>query len=139
MAAERHCRDIVFEIIGDAVEIGEGPEIDLREMFGAMDIREGDHAGKGEGKGGSGLKQVGSGGGGVDRKVVVGDGGEIKVEVKNGKGEKVKGDKVEGGVLKVVVKGGDGGPKFVETEADNAGRERGWHVCHVCTGIYFLF
>ena len=130
----------MFEIIGDAVELGKAPEIDLRDMFGAVDIREGDYTGKGGGKGGSGLEQVASGGGGEGRKVVVGDGGrDIKVEVKNGKGEKIKGNKVEGGVLKVVVKGGDGGPKFVETEADNAGRERGRHVCDVCTGIYLLF
>ena len=44
-----------------------------------------------------------------------------------------------GGKIKVEVKGGDGGPKFVKTEADNAGRERGPHVCDVCTGIYFCF
>ena len=72
--------------------------------------------------------------------MVVGDGGrDVKVEVKNGKGEKIKGNKVEGGVLKVVVNGGECGPKFVETEADNAGRERGQYVCYICTGIYFLF
>ena len=57
------CRDLVFEIVGDAVELGKAPEIDLRDMFGAVDIREGDHAGKGGGKGGSGLEQVASGGG----------------------------------------------------------------------------
>ena len=77
---------------------------------------------------------------GEGRKVIVGDGGrEIKVEVKNGKGEKVKGKKVEGGKIKGGPIVGDGGPKFKETEADNAGRERGPHVCNVCTGIYILF
>ena len=43
------CRELVFEIVGDAVELGKAPEIDLREMFGSVDIRGGDHAGKGEG------------------------------------------------------------------------------------------
>ena len=64
---------------------------------------------------------------------------DVKVVVRNGKGE--KGNKAEGGVVaKGGAKGGGcGGPKFVETEADNAGRERGRHVCDVCTGIYFLF
>ena len=129
------CRDLVFEKVGDVVELGKAPEIDLRDMFGAVDIREGDHAGKGGGKGGSGLEQVASGGGESDRKVVVGDGGrDVKVVVMNRKGEK-KGNKAEGGV---VAKGGGCGPKFVETEADNAGRERGQYVCYICTGIYFL-
>ena len=132
-----YCRDLVLEIIGDAVELGKAPEIDLHDMFGAVDIRGGDYAGKGGGKGGSGLEQVASGGGERGWKVVVGDEGrDVKVEVKNRKGEKITGNKVEGGVLKVVVKGGDGGPKFVETEADNAGRERGWHVCNVHRYIF---
>ena len=86
------------------------------------------------------MEEVASGGGKSGWKVVVGDEGrDVKVEVKNRKGEKITGNKVEGGVLKVVVKGGDGGPKFVETEADNAGRQRGQYVCYICTGIYFLF
>ena len=70
MAAESYCRDLVFEIIGDAVELGKAPEIDLRDMFGTVDIRGGDYAGKGGGKGGSGLEQVASGGEGEGRTTV---------------------------------------------------------------------
>ena len=86
------CRDLVFEIVGDTVELGKAPELDLCEMFGSVDIRGGDHAGKGGGRGGGELKQVASGGGESDRKVVVGDGGrDVKVVVMKGKGD-IKGE-----------------------------------------------
>ena len=130
----------MIELVGDAVELGRDPEIKLREVFSSTDIRRGDYSGKGEGKGGGAIPKVSSGGGGEDRKVIVGDGGrEVQVELKNGKGEKSRGRKVEGGKDKGGPIEGEGGePKFKESEADKAGRERGPHVCDVCTGSYIF-
>ena len=136
MAADKFCWDLLIKLVGDAVELGRDPEIKLREVFGSVDIRRGEYKGKGEGKSGGAIPKVSSGGGGEDRKVIVGDGGKVvKVELKNGKGEKAKGKKVEGGKYKGGPVEGEGGePKFKESEADKAGRERGPHVCDVCMG-----
>ena len=128
--------DLIIELVDDAVEKRRDPEIKLRKVFGSVDIRRGEYKGKGEGKCCGAIPKVSSGGGGEDRKVIVGDGGKVvKVELKNGKGEKSKGGKVEGERDKGGHIEGEGGEsKFKESEADKAGRERGPHVCDVCTG-----
>ena len=61
MAAEKYCRDLVIELVGDAVELGRDPEIKLQEVFGSVDIRRGEYKGKGEGKGGGAIPKVSSG------------------------------------------------------------------------------
>ena len=127
------CKEILFKVTGNAVDIARAHEIDLRETFGSIDVRGGNYAGKGGG-GSGGEKVKGACGGEGDRRVVLGEGRELKVVVANRKGEKK--EKVEGGVVaKVGSKGeGCGGPKFVETAGGNAGRERGQYVCYICTG-----
>ena len=133
-AMARHvCKEILFEVTGNAVDIANAHEIDLHDNFGSIDVRGANYVGK-VGGGNSEKNKVESGGEG-GRRVVLGEGKELKVVVANLKGEKKA--KEEGGAVAKVgsVGEGCGGPKFIEKASDNAGRKRGQYVCYICTGI----
>ena len=130
----RHvCKEILFEVTGNAVDIANAHEIDLRDTFGSTDVRGANYAGKVRGGNGGKIKVESGGEGG--RRVVLGEGKELKVVVANMKGEKKA--KEEGGAVAKVgsVGEGCGGPKFIEKAGDNAGRKRGQYACYICIGI----
>ena len=129
------CKEILFEVIGNAVDIARAHEIYLCDIFNSIDVRGANYVGKVGGGSGGEKSKVASGGEG-ERKVVLGEGSELKVVVANMRGEKkVKGE--GGAVAKVGSEGeGCGGPKFIEKAGDNAGRKRGQYVCYICTGIF---
>ena len=129
------CKEILFEVTGNAVDIARAHEIDLHDTFSSIDVRGANYEGKVGGGSGGEKSKVASGGEG-ERKVVLGEGKELKVVVANMKGEKKV--KEEGGAVANVGSEGEGcgGPKFIEKAGDNAGRKRGQYVCYICTGIF---
>ena len=130
MAGQQICKELLYDVTGNAVDIARTHKIDLRSAFNSVGFRGEDGEGKLRASDGEGEK--------VDR----GGEGERKIVLEGGKGLKVvvareKKAKGEGGaVARVGSKGeGCGSPKFVEKAGDNAGRQRGEYVCCVCTGI----
>ena len=133
MAGHHICKEILFEVSGNAVDIARAHEIDLCSTFNSVDFRGGNSEGKAGGKN-SERNKVDKGGEG-ERRVVLEEGKELKVVVANLRGEKKT--KGEGGAVAKVgsVGEGCGGPKFIEKAGDNAGRQRGQYICYICTGI----
>ena len=124
------CKEILYEVSGNAVDIARANKIDLRSAFNSVDFRGGDSEGKLRGGDGGGNK-VNKGGEGV-REIVLEGGKGLKVVVAREKKAKGEG----GAVARVRSKGdGCGGPKFIEKAGDNAGRQRGEYVCCICIGM----
>ena len=131
MAGQQICKELLFEVSGNAVDIAHAHKIDIRSAFNSVGFRGED----GEGilrASGQGRVKIVDKGGEVERKIVLEGGKGLKVVVAREKEAKGEG----GAVARVGSKGeGCGGPKFVEKAGDNAGRQRGEYVCCVCTGM----
>ena len=95
MAGHHICKEILFEVSGNAVDIARAHEIDLRSTFNSVDFRGGNSEGKARGKDSEGNK-VDKGGEG-ERRIVLEEGKDLEVVAANLRGEKKA--KGEGGAL----------------------------------------
>ena len=87
MSGQQICKELLYEVSGNAVDIARANKIDLRSAFNSVDFRGGDSEGKL--RGGDGGGKVNKGGEGV-REIVLEGGKGLKVVVareKKGKGE----------------------------------------------------
>ena len=88
MAGQKICKELLYEVSGNAVDIARAHKIDLRSAFNSVDFRGEDGEGKLRGSDSEGNK-VDKGGEGK-RKIVLEGGKGLKVVVareKKGKGE----------------------------------------------------